>query len=153
MVCQLQRFTQFGTACQGLHRRPRNVLARNGLGDDLLDYIQAGPKLRKWYGETDKMLLPKDGKPSPTGDDDDYEGPRDAVLVTDANSPMGELIVLQLVLARVKIKVLVKDVAKAKQEFGPYVDPVAGDVNSGAALKKAGGARAHGGGAAAAQRE
>lgn len=143
-ICSPCRATAFVSACPRLGAFTnrlgprRGVLAKGGLGDDLLDYIQAGPKLRKWYGETDKMVLPKDGgpanEPEPEGGED---GPRDAILVTDADTPMGELIVLQLVLSRARTKVLVADAARAKSEFGPYVEAISGDVNSGSALKKA----------------
>lgn len=62
-----------------------------------------GPKLRKWYGEGD---LPVDGgnpivSNMPEPEDiapEDIE--RDAVLVTEADSPTGEQVVLQLILAR-----------------------------------------------------
>jgi hypothetical protein len=63
----------------------------------------AGPKMRKWYGETEKLTLAHDdgGSPEDTGADHEQdEGPRNAVLVTDADSPLGTLIVLQLVLSR-----------------------------------------------------
>ena len=33
---------------------------RGNLGDDLLDYMAAGPKLRKWYGEGEREM-PRDG--------------------------------------------------------------------------------------------
>jgi hypothetical protein len=61
----------------------------------------AGPKLRKWYGETDKLLLPKDGQGGndEEGDDDDA-GPREAIVVVGADSELGQLTVMQLVLAR-----------------------------------------------------
>ena len=47
------------------------------------------------------MLLPRDGgnSPGPETEEED-DGVRDAILVTDADTPMGELIVLQLVLSR-----------------------------------------------------
>ena len=62
-----------------------------------------GPKLRKWYGEGE---LPQDGGSTivdnmPKPEDilpGDVE--RDAILVTDADSPTGEQVVLQLILAR-----------------------------------------------------
>ena len=38
---------------------------------------------------------------------------------------------------RARIRVLAKDAAKAKTEFGPYVTPIQGSVNSGDDLKKA----------------
>lgn len=56
----------------------------------------AGPKLRKWYGEGERKQGEK-GKPGP---EDENEGPGDAILVTDADSPLGELVLLQLILAR-----------------------------------------------------
>ncbi len=62
-----------------------------------------GPKLRKWYGEGD---LPVDGGNSIVGNMPEPEDiapediERDAVLVTDADSPTGEQVVLQLILAR-----------------------------------------------------
>ena len=75
-----------------------------------MDYLQSGPKLRKWYGETEKLTGPRkrprgDDQGRQGGDDEDggeggEGGARDAVLVTDADSPLGELVVLQLVLAR-----------------------------------------------------
>lgn len=65
--------------------------------------VTGGPKLRKWYGEGD---LPLDGgntivKNMPEPQDIAHEDiERDAVLVTDADSPTGEQVVLQLILAR-----------------------------------------------------
>ncbi len=70
--------------------------------DNLVDYINGGPKLRKWYGEGE---LPTDGgtivRNMPEPEDisaEDIE--REAILVTDADSPTGEQVVLQLILAR-----------------------------------------------------
>lgn len=40
----------------------RQVLARNQIGDDLLDFIQAGRKMRRWYGQAER---PKDGGSPP----------------------------------------------------------------------------------------
>ena len=59
--------------------------------------------MRRWYGETEKLTFPKDGGPTPEEEDDDdpdTDGSRDAILVTDADTPLGELLVLQLVLSR-----------------------------------------------------
>lgn len=66
--------------------------------------LAGGPKLRKWYGQGER---PADGgglrhgadAPGP-GEELDANVPRDAVLVTDADTPMGEFVVLQLILAR-----------------------------------------------------
>lgn len=66
--------------------------------------LSAGPKLRKWYGQDEWM--PRDGGfdidgPTKAPDEEEPEdGPRDAVLVTHVDSPTGEQVVLQLVLAR-----------------------------------------------------
>lgn len=64
-----------------------------------------GPKLRRWYGEGGR--LPSDGGGLAEGDggggggeEAEEEGPREAVLVTDADGGMGEQVVLQLILAR-----------------------------------------------------
>ena len=57
----------------------------------------AGPKLRKWYGEGERR--PQDGG-EPEQEEPESEGSGDAILVTDADSRMGELIILQLILAR-----------------------------------------------------
>ncbi|XP_010273932.1 PREDICTED: uncharacterized protein LOC104609342 isoform X2 [Nelumbo nucifera] len=57
--------------------------------DQILDYIEGGPKLRKWYGAPD--LLPKDGVLA--DEEDEYAGveeTRDAVLVTDGDSEIGQ---------------------------------------------------------------
>lgn len=59
--------------------------------------------MRKWYGETDKLVMPKDG--GPQGPDreeekDEPSGPREAVVVVGGDSELGQLVVLQLVLAR-----------------------------------------------------
>ena len=64
-------------------------------------YHAGGPKLRKWYGQGER---PTDGggmqRKDTAPQEQEPEGPRDAVLVTDADSPTGEFIVLQLILAR-----------------------------------------------------
>ena len=65
--------------------------------------LTAGPKLRRWYGEgervTEEFLLDdadlSDDLPAPAPSTE-----RESVLVTDADSPMGEQIILQLILAR-----------------------------------------------------
>ena len=66
--------------------------------------------MRKWYGEGER--LPRDGGADledeaqqlngAEEEEEEEEAPvlRDSVLVTDADDPMGELVVLQLILAR-----------------------------------------------------
>jgi len=123
--------------------RSSNGGGGGGLGDDLLDFMYAGKKLRKWYGE-EGLVLPKDGG-SPKDEDEEGPsssqedaGPRDQVLVLDAETvPMAEQVLLQLILARAKVKVLVKDTQAAKAGFGPYVQIVSGGANDASALRSA----------------
>ncbi|GJN40855.1 hypothetical protein PR202_gn00266 [Eleusine coracana subsp. coracana] len=57
--------------------------------DRILDYIEGGPKLRRWYGAPD--LLPKDRGAEDEEDEPlDIEEPRDAVLVTNGDSEIGQ---------------------------------------------------------------
>ncbi|KAM5579536.1 hypothetical protein ABKV19_009355 [Rosa sericea] len=57
--------------------------------DQILDYIEGGPKLRKWYGAPE--LLPKDGSVAEDEDElSEGDETRDAVLVTDGDSEMGQ---------------------------------------------------------------
>lgn len=102
---------------------------QGGLGDDLLDFIVAGPKLRKWYGQEGQVLpRDKDEDEQPVDDIDlaqESAGPRDHILVLDADTiPMAEQVLLQLILARANIKATFKDLAQAKTSFGTYVDIV-----------------------------
>ncbi|XP_010540089.1 PREDICTED: uncharacterized protein LOC104813956 isoform X2 [Tarenaya hassleriana] len=111
--------------------------------DQILDYIEGGPKLRKWYGAPD--ILPKDG--SLTEEDqeneeeeeevDDDDGGRDAVFVTDGDSDLGQMIILQLIVKRTRVKALVKDKRKAVEAFGTYVESMSGDANDKSFLRKA----------------
>lgn len=63
--------------------------------DQILDYIEGGPKLRKWYGAPE--LLPKDGSSSEEDDEaeeqeeDALDGVKDTVFVTDGDSDVGQL--------------------------------------------------------------
>lgn len=72
-------------------------------------------------------MRPQDG--GPRQDDDPEEPqepdqPREFVMVLDADSPTGEQVVLQLILARQQIKAVVSDAAAAAAGFGPYITPV-----------------------------
>ncbi|XP_066165135.1 uncharacterized protein [Oryza sativa Japonica Group] len=89
--------------------------------DRILDYIEGGPKLRRWYGAPD--LLPKDGS-AEDGEDEpsDIEEPRDAVLVTNGDSEIGQMVILSLILKRARIKALVKDRRSTEEAFGTYVE-------------------------------
>ncbi|KAJ3698024.1 hypothetical protein LUZ61_001729 [Rhynchospora tenuis] len=105
--------------------------------DRILDYIEGGPKLRRWYGAPD--LLPKDGSGKEVQEDDSSDGGeiRDAVLVTDGESELGQMVILLLIVKRTRIKALVKDKRAALDAFGTYVEPVARDANEKSFLKKA----------------
>ncbi|XP_026450217.1 uncharacterized protein LOC113350313 [Papaver somniferum] len=110
---------------------------RNGFMDQILDYIEGGPKLRKWYGAE---KLPKDGGGDvEDGEDDDsqeVEQVRDVVLVTDGDSEIGQMVILSLIVARARVKAIVKDKRAAIEAFGTYVESIAGDVNDPPFLKK-----------------
>ncbi|KAK6128069.1 hypothetical protein DH2020_038197 [Rehmannia glutinosa] len=110
--------------------------------DGLCSFCCAGgPKLRKWYGAPD--LLPKDGKE--LGEDEatvayletEEEEVRDAVLITDGDNEIGQMIILSLILKRVRVKALVKDKRVALEAFGTYVESMAGDTKDKLFLKKA----------------
>ncbi|KAK7255691.1 hypothetical protein RIF29_29110 [Crotalaria pallida] len=104
--------------------------------DQILDYIEGGPKLRKWYGAPD--LLPKDGTATEDNEDDYPEDEvRDAVLVTDGDSEMGQMVILSLIVKRTRVKALVKDKRVALEAFGSYVESMAGDTGDNRFLKKA----------------
>ncbi|KAK9865755.1 hypothetical protein WJX84_010193 [Apatococcus fuscideae] len=120
----------------------RNIRAR-GLQDELLDYINGGPKLRKWYGAPDRIPSEVPVKELDPGADKlagelaEQTSIQDSILVADGDSPMGEQIILQLILARAKLKALVRDPQAAKLAFGPYVQPIQGDTGNTEAVVRA----------------
>ncbi|KVH92920.1 NAD(P)-binding domain-containing protein [Cynara cardunculus var. scolymus] len=60
-----------------------------GFFDVILDYIEGGPKLRKWYGAPD--LNTEDGSILEEADESSEEDEvRDAVLVTDGDNEIGQ---------------------------------------------------------------
>ena len=98
-----------GSRSATLKRRhsPASRVAVHGFKDELLDFVLAGPKMRRWYGEGER--LPEDGdfdpqplEPPPAPKDQDVLPPekRTVVLVTDADSQLGEQVLIQLILAR-----------------------------------------------------
>ncbi|KAK7294401.1 hypothetical protein RJT34_17290 [Clitoria ternatea] len=104
--------------------------------DQILDYIEGGPKLRKWYGAPD--ILEKDS----TSIEDDGDGypedeVRDAVLVTDGDSEIGQMVILSLIVKKTRVKALVKNKRVALEAFGSYVESLAGDRSDNRFLKKA----------------
>ncbi|GAB2269146.1 hypothetical protein Dimus_004073 [Dionaea muscipula] len=112
-----------------------NASKKPNFVDQILDYIEGGPKLRKWYGAPD--LLPKDG--SVPGDEDDpaVEEDKDTVLVSDGDSDIGQMVILTLIVKRMRVKALVKDKRAALEAFGNYVESMEGDPNNQMFLKKA----------------
>uniref|UniRef100_A0A0E0NWF6 NAD(P)-binding domain-containing protein n=1 Tax=Oryza rufipogon TaxID=4529 RepID=A0A0E0NWF6_ORYRU len=104
--------------------------------DRILDYIEGGPKLRRWYGAPD--LLPKDGSAEDEEDEpSDIEEPRDAVLVTNGDSEIGQMVILSLILKRARIKALVKDRRSTEEAFGTYVECMVGNMEDKSFTKKA----------------
>ncbi|CAK9179895.1 unnamed protein product [Ilex paraguariensis] len=103
--------------------------------DQILDYIEGGPKLRKWYGAPD--ILPKDGSISEDDASPEEDEVRDAVLVTDGDNEIGQMVILSLIVKRIRVKALVRDKRAAMEAFGTYVESVVGDVKDGSFLKKA----------------
>ncbi|XP_062211511.1 uncharacterized protein LOC133912675 isoform X1 [Phragmites australis] len=124
-------------------RRPALLAAVRAKGKDeasftdrILDYIEGGPKLRRWYGAPD--LLPKDGGAESEEDESpDIEEPRDAVLVTNGDSEIGQMVILALILKRTRIKALVKDKRSTEEAFGTYVECMVGDMEDKSFMKKA----------------
>ncbi|XVF25201.1 hypothetical protein REPUB_Repub13aG0192900 [Reevesia pubescens] len=107
-----------------------------GFVDQILDYIEGGPKLRKWYGAPE--LLPKDGSVVEEEEEDYPEDEvRDAVLVTDGDSEIGQMVILSLIIKRTRIKALVKDKRSANEAFGTYVESISGDKSNKTIVKKA----------------
>ncbi|KAF0922304.1 hypothetical protein E2562_031798 [Oryza meyeriana var. granulata] len=104
--------------------------------DRILDYIEGGPKLRRWYGAPD--LLPKDGGAEDQEDEpSDIVEPRDAVLVTNGDSEIGQMVILSLILKRARIKALVKDKRSTEEAFGTYVECMVGNMEDKSFTKKA----------------
>ena len=71
-----------------------------------MDFVLAGPKMRRWYGEGERLpedgeidLPPLEAPPAPQ-DQQILPPERTHVLVTDADSPLGEQVLIQLILAR-----------------------------------------------------
>ena len=72
-----------------------------------MDFVLAGPKMRRWYGEGERMpedgdmdLPPLEAPPAPKDQQILPPEKRTHVLVTDADSPLGEQVLIQLILAR-----------------------------------------------------
>lgn len=91
--------------------------------------------MRRWYGAPD--LLPKDGSTVKLDETTEEEEVRDAVLVTDGDSEIGQMVILSLIVKRIRVKALVKDKRAAMEAFGTYVESIAGASNDSTSVKKA----------------
>lgn len=118
-------------------RHPVNCSATRKISfvDQILDYIEGGPKLRKWYGAPD--LAAKDG--FPVEDENQYpeDVVRDAILVTDGDSEIGQMVILSLIVKRARVKALVKDKKTATEAFGTYVESITGNASDNLFTKRA----------------
>nr|XP_043627104.1 uncharacterized protein At5g02240 isoform X2 [Erigeron canadensis] len=105
-----------------------------GFFDVILDYIEGGPKLRRWYGAPD--LYAEDASISKEADEFSEDEVRDVVLVTDGDNEIGQTVILSLIIKRIRVKALVKDKRAAMESFGAYVEPLSGDPKDSSFLKK-----------------
>lgn len=125
-------------------RRRRLCSARGSgpsLGDQLLDVIEGGPKLRRWYGAAEKA--PRDTSRGPVdeeeGEEEEPLGDDGAVLVTDATSALGEAVVFALLLsnANTPLRLLCSSKSTVEQRFGRAVTAVAGSVTDTSVVRSA----------------
>ena len=133
----------------GLTRRPqthgKSLVAchakKKGLFDEMLDVMEGGPKLRKWYGQDSSVGAPDEERsvqPSDASRDDEDarkapvptrtevetawdSQPRRATLVTDADTALGEAIIMQLIVAKQPVVAMGLTPEAASMRFGPYV--------------------------------
>ncbi|KAG9457321.1 hypothetical protein H6P81_001829 [Aristolochia fimbriata] len=108
---------------------------KTGFVEQILDYIEGGPKLRKWYGAPD--LRPKNEEFAEEEDESLEEETRDAILVTNGDSEIGQMVILSLIVKRARVKSLVKDKRAAVESFGTYVESISGDTRDKSFMKKA----------------
>lgn len=118
------------------------VRAKKGFFDDMLDVMEGGPKLRKWYGQDSSVGAPgaerpdpppggggdakKDADDTPTPSRQDVvkawdKQPRRATLVTDVDTALGEAIVVQLIVAKQPVVATGLSADACASRFGPYV--------------------------------
>ncbi|OWM79895.1 hypothetical protein CDL15_Pgr001538 [Punica granatum] len=62
---------------------------------------------------------------------------RDAILVTDGDSDIGQMVILSLIVKRARVKALVNDKRVASEAFGDYVESLSGDASTNQFLSKA----------------
>ncbi|XP_050289607.1 uncharacterized protein LOC126727730 [Quercus robur] len=128
---------------------------------------EGGPKLRKWYGapdpfSKDESTFEDDDQSGSSINSNSWvfisilllnferllihelsirntevEEARNAVLVTDGDSEIGQMVILSLIVKGTRVKALVKDKQTALEAFGTYVESMVGDASDKKFLKKA----------------
>jgi len=119
----------------------------------MLDVMEGGPKLRKWYGEDssvgkdgevkrereekEESLRKEEQMKMEAEEKDAYDegemsaSPKRAIYVLDSGSKLGDAVVMQLVLAKLDVKVACENVEAESARYGPYVDVAdLGDVKA-----------------------
>ena len=110
-----------------------------GLFDDVLDMLEGGKKLRRWYGsdssvgargsranddadDADDDPSVNDAAPEDEDEDVELDVPRAAILVTNASGTLGESVCARLILAKANVVAEVgeRERASAEGRFGPY---------------------------------
>ena len=115
--------------------------------DGVIDMLEGGRKLRRWYGSDSSVGDgtrvdddPVDGDLDGTSEEDErdveLDTPKTAVLVTDAVGGVGEAVVMRLVLAKATVVASVDGdrIALAETRFGPYVNVASNEWSAGARL-------------------
>jgi len=125
----------------------------------MLDVMEGGPKLRKWYGEDSsvgkdgevkrereekeeslrkeerEMQMKMDSEESAYGnEEEEMSSPKRAIYVLDSGSKLGDAVVMQLVLAKLDVKVACENVEAESARYGPYVDVA--DLGDAKALRR-----------------
>ena len=115
--------------------------------DGVIDMLEGGRKLRRWYGsdssvgdgtrvDDDPVDDDLDGTSEEDERDVELDTPKTAVLVTDAVGGVGEAVVMRLVLAKATVVASVDGdrIALAETRFGPYVNVASNEWSAGARL-------------------
>ena len=113
--------------------------------DGVIDMLEGGRKLRRWYGSdssvgastrVDDDPVDLDGTLEEDERDVELDTPKTAVLVTNAVGGVGEAVVMRLVLAKATVVASVDGdrIALAETRFGPYVNVASNEWSAGARL-------------------
>ena len=132
--------------------RRRSVVAngKKGLFDEMLDVMEGGPKLRKWYGQDSSVGAPGEervgdggvsavAEPIPDEEEELREWdkkPRKGTLVTGAETALGEAIIMQLIVAKQPVVALGISPEAAAARYGPYVVAVEDPGSAANALRR-----------------